>query len=330
MFNELPRYLGFPNNVWVEKQFAFDSFEKTYKGKLPFFVSTFQFKDKNTPIVDNLFFDIDSYFSLRIPYKNIKRLRNWCHDRNIPTVINFSGGKGFHLYTLIKPMILDSEITKQKVRNLMYSVQIAMSNAAGIEAFDSPTYGRIRFLMRYPTSKYVCKNEDTGAFEQNGFYCRYLTDEEFDSGLKNISKLAKEPGIVPKTQRSNISLQQIADMLPNLKMLKRDNGVTEKLLLKRAGSTVPTATALGLPCLQEIIKHSHPTHFERLEIVSWLKQLGYTDIAINAFIKNCNWTRYNYAITAYQVRTVKPRLVSCKFLKKNYSQFCKDCSFKRR
>ncbi|GAG40236.1 unnamed protein product, partial [marine sediment metagenome] len=144
MFKEMPRYIGFPNQFWCESKFAFNSFEKMFKNKAPFFVSTFRFKDKNTPIIDNLYFDIDSYFSIRVPYRNIKRLKNYCEKKDIPTLINFSGGKGFHLYALIKPMIPTSPVSKQSIRDLMYSVQMRIAKESKIEAYDEPTFGRIR------------------------------------------------------------------------------------------------------------------------------------------------------------------------------------------
>ena len=161
-------------------------------------------------------------------------------------------------------------------------------------------------------------------------YCRYLTNEEFDKGCKYISKLVKEPGIVPKPPVSDISLTSIAHQFKNFKIIPRKPDDRIKLKIKRLGNKVPHIPALGLPCLQEIAKNSHPTHFERIELVAWLKHLQYTDIAINAFIKNCNWTRYRPSKTAYQIRTIKPRPVKCSFLEKSYGHLCENCSFKRR
>jgi len=330
MFNEMPRYVGFPNQLYCESKFAFESFEKTFKNKVPFFVSTFKYKDKETPIVDNLFFDIDSYFSIRMPYRNIKKLRDYLYKKDIPYVINFSGGKGFHLFLMLKPMIPTSPASKENLRNLMYSVQIRMAKDIGIEAFDEPTFGRIRFLTRYPTSKYIRGNEETGNYESNGCYCRNLSDEEFDAGLKKISTLVEEPGNVPKTPKSDITLQSIADSFKDFKMLHRENGNFERMTFMRKGTNVPTISAIGVPCLQEIVTHSHPTHYERIELVSFLKFLGYTDLAICAFIKSLNWTRYNYATTSYQVRTINARYPKCSFLKKSYGEMCKKCTLRNR
>ena len=330
MFTEVPRYIGFPNQVWIDTRFAFRNFEKMFKNKLPFFVSTYRFKDKNTPIVDNLFFDIDSYYSIRVPWRNVKLLKNWCYKHDIPYTIVMSGGKGFHFYVNIKPVIAQSNTAKDRLRDLMYSVQLAMVKYLGVEAYDEPTFGRLHFLARYPTSKYIRKDEETGELAENGFYCRYLTDEEFDAGVKKISKLIKEPGIIPKVPKSDITLQDIADLIPKFKLLKRskkNSEVREVIQIQRNSMTVPTIDALGLPCLKEIASHSHPTHFERVELVAWLKYLGYSDIAINAFIKQLNWTRYDAVITEKQVKTIYPRMVKCSFLRQSYGYLCSECIF---
>lgn len=330
MFKETPRYVGFPNQLWVDNDFAFNNFESVFKNKAPFFVSTFKFKDKETPIVDNLFFDIDSYFSVRVPWRNVKRLKDWAYHRDIPYVINFSGGKGFHFYLLTKPAIPVSPKTQEHIRNVMYSVQVALAKEVKIEAYDEPTFGRLRFLMRYPTSKYVRKDEETGAFRTNDLYCRNLSDEEFDGGCKKISKLITEPGVLPRVPRSKFTLQDIADLLPNYRYIKRSiaqggGDVTDKIYLQRAGMNVPPVDGLGLPCLKEIVKHSHPTHFERIEIVSFMKLLGYTDIAIIQFIKKRRWTRFKYGVTRYQVKTIFPRFPKCTYLRKSYGHLCKNC-----
>ena len=87
MFTDLPRYMGFPSQIWVKKRFAFDSFVRMFNGKRPMMVSTYQFKDRTTPVVDSLVFDIDSYFGLRIPYKNTKSLIEFCRENKLQYII---------------------------------------------------------------------------------------------------------------------------------------------------------------------------------------------------------------------------------------------------
>lgn len=329
MFTELPRYMGFPSQIWVKKRFAFDSFVRMFNGKRPMMVSTYQFKDRTTPIVDSLVFDIDSYFGLRIPYKNTRSLMCFCRENKLQYVVNYSGKKGFHLFVMFKPIIPKTEEEKEKLRDLLYSVQKNMVEHCKVEAIDYPTMGRLHWLIRFPTCKYIRFNDESKA-ESNGFYCRNLSDEEFDSGLKKISKIVTEPGEIPKNPKTTKTLKDIAKILPNFKLQHRRYKY-DKINLLRAGNTVPTIEAIGVPCLKELAKHSHPTHYERIELVAWLKFLGYTDLSINAFIRTLKWTRYSYPITSYQVSTINPRYPKCTFLKESYGEFCKHCTlFKKR
>lgn len=328
MFNDLPRYCGFPHQIWVERPFALNSFFTTFNGKAPFFVSTYKFVDRITPIVDSMIFDIDSYFGLRIPYKNTKSLKSWCENHNMPYIINLSGGKGFHFFLMVKPVIPKTDEEKDKLRDLIYSVQDAIVKECNIGALDPPTMGRLHWLIRYPTSKYVRMN-DEGVLEGNGFYCRNLTPEEFDKGLKYIGKIAKEPGIIPEAPKGKHTIDEIARMLPNFKLKHRQESA-DNISIVRAGMTVPTVEALGLPCLKEIVKHSHPTHPERMELVAFMKFMGYRDLAIIQFIKERNWTRHDDSKTRYQVSTIKPRYPRCTDLRKSYGHLCKECPLKRR
>lgn len=329
MFKELPRFCGFPNQVFVKKEFAFKNFFRVFNGKSPFFVSTYQFKDRVTPIVDYLIFDIDSYFGLRIPYSNTRSLKRFCDKYRFPYLINFSGGKGFHLFMIIKDIVPETEVEKEELKDKIYSLQVAICKMLNIGAVDYATFGRLHFLIRYPTSIYVRKNDETGELEKNGHYCRNLSEEEFDKGLKYIGKISKTPGEVPRKPRATITIDDIISKVPKYKLIPRMNGI-DKIELIRAGMEPPTVCAIGLPCMKEFVKHHHPPHYERLELVAWLKFLGYTDLAIEIFIKNQHWTKYKPGITKYQVSTILSRYPKCKVLKESYGDLCRKCPLRGR
>lgn len=238
-----------------------------------------------------------------------------------------SGQKGFHIFPIFKEQTITTETSYQKMKDLMYSVQKHIAKEVGLEAYDDPTFGRMRFLVRYPTSKYIRANEE-GKLEWNGNYCRNLTYDDFTSGMKHIAKLVREPGTVPRKPKATMTLKQFSKKLSGFKLEERKNNGKDlsKLLEQRDGNIIPTIDALGLPCIKEIALHHHPSHFERIELVAWMKQLGYTDIAINAFIKQLHWTDYNYRTTSYQITKIKPRYPACKFLRKTYKKLCEDCT----
>ena len=322
MFKELPRYCGIPSQTYVKKAFTFDMFYRELNGVVPFFVSTYQFKDPITPIVDSLVWDIDSLFGLRIPYKNTVILNKFCYRNDIPSTIDFSGGKGFHLFMRIEDIIPKPE-EKEHLSDKIYSLQVAIAKKFKIQAVDYPTFGRLHFLIRYPTSKYV------RAKESNGMYCRNISLDDFDKGLKHISNLVHSPGEVPETPKATLTLDDIIDLVPEYKEIIREDK-QDMISLIRAGIEPPTIEAVGLPCLKELCQHSHPRHYERVELGSWLKFIGYTDLAIITFMKNCNWTRFEYATTKYQVSTLKPRYPDCKKLREVYGDNCKNCILNRR
>lgn len=324
MFKELPRFCGFPNQVFVRKKFAFNSFFRTFNGKAPFFVSTYQFKDKITPIVDCLVFDIDSYFGLRIPYNNTRNLKRFCDKNNFPYLIDLSGGKGFHLFMIIKDIVPETEVEKEKLKNKIYSVQVAICKMLDIGAVDYATFGRLHFLIRYPTSKYMRKDEETKKMEWNGLYCRNLSSRDFDGGLRHIARMAKTSGEVPNKPRTSVTLDNIITKLPKYKLIERTNG-EDKIELIRSGMSTPSVCAIGLPCMKEFVKHHHPPHYERVELVAWLKFLGYSDLSIGEFIKNCNWTKYKPSTTRYQITTILPRHPKCKVLRESYGDLCRNC-----
>lgn len=323
MFNELPRYVGFPNQTYVEKRFSFNNFFRIFNGFSPFMVSTYQFKDRSTPIVNSIFFDIDSYFSVRFPYRNTLNLKKFCDRNNFDYIINYSGGKGFHLFIMFKPIIPITDVEKQELKDKLYSTQLAIMKECNLESLDIPTFARLHFLVRYPTSKYVREKETNGA------YCRNLSSEEFEKGEKYISKLVKTPGEVPKTPDTNYTLDDIISKLHNYKLVKRTNG-EDMISIIRAGMEPPTINALSLPCMKKLVEREHPPHYERVELVAWLKFIGYSDLAIITFIQDRHWTRYNYEKTQYQVSTIEPRYPDCKKLRESYGDLCEKCILNRR
>jgi hypothetical protein len=288
-------------------------------------VSTYKFKDRKTPIIDNMVFDIDSYFGFRIPYRNTEELKKFCDTNDIPYIINFSGGKGFHFFIIIKE-IIPTEENKQQIKDKIYSCQEAIVKKCNVEAIDYPTMGRLHFLIRYPTSRYIRYEE--GELTNNQMFCRNITPEDFDKGLKHISKLAKEPGNIPKKPKPTKSLDDIIQILPNFKMRIHTNG-KDRIEIIRAGMDIPSLCAVGVPCLKKVAKKPHPSHYERIELVAFLKLMGYTDLAIVGFIKSLGWKDYKYAITSYQVSTIMPRQPNCKLLKRTYGELCENCSLNK-
>lgn len=329
MFLELPRYFGNPNQVYVQNKKALENLIRAFDGKCPIFVSTYRFPTRDTPIVDSAVFDIDSRLSLRIPYRDTKKLKDFCDEHKIPYVIDFSGGKGFHFFLIVKP-----EEGTQEVKDKLYSIQLSLIDYLHISAMDLPTIGRLRWLIRFPSSRYVRierEKDKSMRIINNDLYCRYIPPDDFEKGIDHILQLAKEPGPIPARPKATLSMNEIIKLIPKFEMHHRYNGCDNLELLQSSDSVaIPTVQSLGLPCLQQIAGKDHPSHHERIEMVSWLKAMGYRDVAIIAFIKNLKWRDYNYKDTSTNVASIKGRFPKCTWLRDLYPDLCKNCSMRRR
>jgi len=329
MFRDLPRYFGNPSQIYVNNEAALENFIRVFNGKAPCFISTYRFITRNQPIVDMAVFDVDSKVSLRIPYRDTAKLKRFCDKNNIPYVIDFSGGKGFHFFMITKP-----ENGNPNIKDKLYSIQLGIINHLGIQAMDLPTIGRLRWLIRIPTTRYVRfkrdKNKKVVDIINNGLHCRYIPPDDFEKGLDHILKLAESPGEIPKRPKATLSMDEIIEKIPKFKMKHRFNGNDHLELMQSSKNVlIPTLPAVGLPCLKEIALQRHPSHQERIELVAWLKAMGYRDVGIVGFIKKLKWTDYNYKDTISNVASVKPRYPKCTWLRDRFPDLCKNCSLRR-
>jgi hypothetical protein len=328
MLMDLPRYLGFPSQIYVTNPIVRDNLFKSFNGKRPIFASTFRFPTRDKPIVDMAIFDIDSKLSLRIPYKDTKKLKDFCDSKDIPYIIDFSGGKGFHFFLITKP-----EEGSEEVRDKLYSIQLSLVQSLKINAIDLPTIGRLSWPIRVPSFFYVRFNKEKGksvVIEKNNLYCRFIPPDDFEKGLEHILELAKTPGEIPKRPKATFSMDEIMEKIPKFEMKHKYNGNDNLELMQTASNvSIPSTCAVGLPCLQQIAIQKHPSHYERIELVAWLKIMGYRDMAIVAYIKSLKWSDYNYKDTATNVAAIKPRYPKCTWLRDRYPDLCKNCSLRR-
>ena len=65
-----------------------------YNGNRPVFQSVHRFEDRQSPFVDRIVNDHDSNLNWRIPYKEVKKLNDFCSKKEMDTKVICSGGKG--------------------------------------------------------------------------------------------------------------------------------------------------------------------------------------------------------------------------------------------
>lgn len=290
-------------------------------GHTPVFVSTYVFPTDDTMIVDKIVFDLDSKLSLSIPYKDVLKLRKFCKDKKIPYTTVFSGRKGFHFYIHTKPIYCQTLKEREYVKNLLYSIQLSLVNHLGIDSIDLPTIGRLRFLIRLPTSVYV------NGKGPNGNYCRWIKDTQLQKGLKYVFKLAKEgSGEYPPAKDSKFTLEKLTELIPKYE-LRRKYSTTEYINGGKSiqGGKVKSAEGIGCPCLKQAYIESSPAHHVRVEITAWLKLIGYTNQSIIQLYKK-SWKDFDFRKTKANVETIKPRLPKCTMLREIYGDdLCKKC-----
>lgn len=323
MFCSLNRWLGFPERIYCDSSFTMEQLVNFYNGKRPCFASVNRFKSRNKPFMDRAPFDFDSHLNWRIPYKETHNLLQFAQKNDIPHRIICSGGKGFHFYFLFQEIPLTEQTNSQ-----LFSIQWSLKKYYNFQSVDVPLLGKKSLLIRIPTTRHVSLNKKSKVYEVNGNYCRSLSDSEFERGLPYIKILIKEPGTLPTIPNSLPSIQDIIDVIPDYKFRKKTNGSLD-IDINPGGILVPTISAVGLPCLQQIAKNPNPCHFDKIELVSWLKVQGYRDMAIVSFIRNLKWQGYILQKTIDNVSSVKGRFPRCSYLRGNYSQYCSKCSFRR-
>jgi len=322
MFASLNAWLGFPERIYCESEFTLQSLISYYNGKRPCFKSVHRFVDRNTPLMDRIVFDFDSDLGWRIPYKEVKKLQDFCKEKEIDYRVVCSGGKGFHFYIMFKeePM---TDLSNSKV----YSVQHSLKKYFNLQSTDEPLFAKKGLLIRIPTTKHVALNKKTNLFEDNGNYCRYLSPEDFEKGLDHIEQLIKEPGEMPPHSTTTRTLDEIVQLTPEYKFRDKKDG-SLNIDLNPGGVLTPTLESIGLPCLKEVAKSSDPCYADRLELASWLKLQGYRDMAITAFFRECKWQNFNVGKTMTILTSIKPRFPKCSYLRERYPK-CESCSFKK-
>jgi len=326
MFCSLNRWLGFPQRIFCTTEFAFKNLVNLYEGKAPIFMSVARYEEKNEPYMDKFPFDFDSDLSLRIPYKETSKLLDFSCAKDIPHRIMGSGRKGFHFY-----FGFEEEAADDMLYSKIFSIQHSLKKYFKLQAVDTPLFGKKALLIRVPTTKYVSYKTENNKLRiiNNGNYCRYIPDDEFRKGLDRIEELMKSPGEMPKNPSTRMKIDDIIDLIPEYKFKEKTDGFFD-LDLEPAGVLTPSIKAVGLPCLQKIALNRHPTHYERIELVAWLKIQNYRDMAINAFIKKLKWHDYNYKETAENVASIKPRFPKCTWLRERYPSLCEKCSLRKR
>lgn len=327
MFHSLNRWLGFLdirfNRIFVTNKFSLKNLINFYNGKRSCFMSVNRFEDRREPFTNRIVNDHDSNLSWRIPYKEVKKLNDFAISKDIDSRIVCSGGKGFHFY-----MMFEEKPLTDLVNSKIFSIQHSLKRYFNLQSCDEPLFGKKNLLIRIPTTKHIAQDKKSKKFVDNGNYCRYLLQEDFEKGLNYIEQIVKEPGVMPAPSTTTQTLDDLIELIPDYKYREKKNGTLD-IDLNPGGALTPTIDAVGLPCLKQLVQQKDPAYQDRLELAAWLKLQGYRDMAITAFYRNCKWQNFSVDKTMKILISIKPRFPKCSYLRGRFSG-CENCSFKKR
>ena len=330
----LNRWLGFPNRIFCTSKTSMEALIKAHNGRRPCFISVQRYKGKDEAFMNKFPFDSDGDPNLELQYREIDRLLSFATETNIPHYITASGGKGFHFY-----LEFEEEPVTELSNSKLYSIQYALNKYYKLKTMDEPLFAKKSLMIRIPTTKYVgikkIKDKEGRTIRKekiiNGNYCRYIPDDEFRKGLQHVKKLIRTPGIQPPIRQVKMKLDDIIPLIPDYRFKrKHDFTASDEDIVESESVAVPDMNVIkGLPCLQQIAKLNHPLHPERVELVAWLKFMGYRDMSITSFISTLSWVDFDRQRTYDNSLTIKPRLPKCTWLRTRYPNLCKNCSLKK-
>ena len=202
LFNKYPRWVG-PSQKLVYDREQFLRHVYCFSGLRDVFTSVYAFPFRNgVPLIDKLFCDIDDE-----PEKALNKgqeLFEWTTENNFTTAVNWTGGKGPHVYPLCPNIVLEDRIkSAEYIRKALYFMleetglyeykEVTKINGEKQEfkvpLVDTTSIGDIRRLTR------VCGTRRASVFGlQLPSHCIAIEPKQFlDLSIKDIFELEREP-----------------------------------------------------------------------------------------------------------------------------------------
>lgn len=281
-FSYFPRAVGNPMQHVINTGAEFEEFVRANNGKAPVFTSHNAYPtldEKGNPSsvhFRNLSFDLDSKEKPENALLDAIKLYQWGLSKGLPTWVNYSGSKGFHVYFLFKPETYELD---EKFRAALRAVQVYLINLLGIRTADNRTIGDAKRLMRVPYTRHVSYD---GAKMRVGekFCCPVPEDMLLRASIREIEGWARRPGVVRRlpvqetsyTLRSFISQEKI-----DLRAL-HDQPLHD---VKYAEYLAPSLEIVKLlfprPCIAGNLMKLNPVHEVRFEAAVMLRFMGYDE-----------------------------------------------------
>lgn len=293
LFNQFPRDVSLPNsfkkNSFYRKQVTCQRDFQRYLilmsgNSIGTYTSVYDTTDK--PLIDKIVFDMDSK-DLNEVFAEVDILCSRLHDRNMPYGVIFSGKKGFHIWSLLKPVKLQRDVAGYYLGNLHRSL------INGLKTIDMHLIGNVSAMIRVPNTL-------------NGkIYCTPLP---FEFRKMNIQEILDYSRTQHTLNFFPGELKTIEELSGDFKFQKRDN--TEEFKDEIKVGSIPSIEILEdliRPCVVKEIQKSNPCTTARLDFVSEMMFLSFSPKQILEVIKKLNWNNFDERMTQYQIKKIFER-----------------------
>jgi hypothetical protein len=278
LFNKFPREVGLSRRI-VHNMQEFMRYVELNNGVNGVYTSLYD----TALAIDKVFFDIDNE-DLQKAKDDAKTLMGRLNEYNLPYIFIFSGRKGFHvyipLYSWIPPNI-------ETARYVLKSIQLPLID--GISSIDRHVVGDVRRLARVPNT--LNKNN----------YCVPLPNEFINWSLSTIIDYAKKPHDIDYDIKP-IDIRSVADFDFDYEPIEQNFIINKTWELP---SSFRLVIPLIRPCIAKVLmEDKNPPHMVRLDFVTELMWLGFSQEQIFNIIRELGWSDFKPSITRLQIRQI--------------------------
>ena len=234
----------------VKTKSEFVNWFNSFNGKMNCYTTVYDFehfknevKMENSVVLDRAFLDFDAHDEpLEDAYRDLKRVVTELVAEDTIFKMYFSG-KGFHVFVYGEPV--------DDIRSIQ---QYYSKVSDGVPTLDRTGIQTNR-LRRIPNSMNLSSSDENG----NPYYCIPLLQDDLQHPLEYILNLAKSPRNVQSSNGTKLAI--FPEMQP----------------IEMSDEEVDIPTPIGrlpiLPCLHNAITVENPSHYARVYLVQWYRDL---------------------------------------------------------
>ncbi len=316
-WTKFPRAFGTPYQTIVNDVHTLDELIKSHTGKTPVFISHNAFgvvKDTNpvTIEVSKLFIDLDSEDKPENALLDVRILAKWCDKEQIPYVTVYSGGKGFHIYILFKPLtVYYSDNLCVLYKNILEWLKNKLELRTICFHGSSP-----RRLCRVWYTLHVTETQTS-----NGRYCYPLNPEwVHQKSIVDIENMSYDPPIIEPINFTGKRELTIFDFCKKYEITDTPivaNEITERSIVCQFNGINNKFISSLFPnklCLQKEIESQNPKHAARFAMTVWLKNLGYSKEWVFQFFQDRNYIdKFRVGACTYQINHIFGKIPAYRF-----------------